>query len=326
MIAAGFVVSTLGGALLLCAAHALLIGVLGTGAIHALLLVYVSRWFDRRRGTALALLASGQYVGGALWPLLLANLIATVGWRATMVVFAAVALLAIVTLALMFLRPAPEPLSVAGHADIASSAGRIAIEPRTMLGMLCLASFLCCVPMAMPPAHLIALCGDMGIAPSRGALMLSLMLAAAFVSRQFWGWLSDRIGGLETVLAASACQAAAVACFLLTQDEPGLFAVSIGFGLAFSGIIPAYILAVRDLLPAKSAGSQVSLLYFSSIVGMFAGAYGAGLVYDSIGSYGAVFAAGVAFNVANLFIIGWLVFLQTRTQSGSSFLLWSSKR
>ena len=94
--------------------------------------------------------------------------------------------------------------------------------------------------MAMPSSHLVAFCSDLGIAPAQGAAMLSVLLGCAFVSRQFWGWAADRIGGLGTVFAGSACQALTIAAFAVTRNEAGLFAISAAYGLGFSGIIPAY--------------------------------------------------------------------------------------
>jgi MFS family permease len=186
----------------------------------------------------------------------------------------------------------------------------LGLRPNTVLALLSLASFFCCVPMAMPAGHLVAFCGDLGIPPARGAAMLSLLLGAAFVSRQFWGLVADRIGGLRTVLAASACQAAAQTGFLLTQDEIGLFTVSAAFGLGFSGIIPAYVLAVRELFPANEAGWRVPTLLFASMVGMAFGNWLAGALYDRFGSYAPAFAAGVAANLANLVVVGSLVALR----------------
>jgi MFS family permease len=160
--------------------------------------------------------------------------------------------------------------------------------------------------MAMPPAHLVALCSDLGIAPARGALMLSVLLGSAFISRQFWGWLSDTIGGLYTILAASLCQAAALIGFIVTQDETGLFAVAAAFGLGFSGIIPAYVVVLRELYPPDEAAWRIPLWFFCNIVGMALGGWLAGYIYDQVGAYAPAFMAGVAFNVGNILIIWWL--------------------
>jgi MFS family permease len=161
--------------------------------------------------------------------------------------------------------------------------------------------------MAMPQGHLVAFCSDLGIAPSLGAAMLSVLLGTAFVSRQAWGWVSDRIGGLRTVLASSACQAAALATLLFTQDETGLFVVSAFFGFGFSGLIPAYILTIRELFPASEASWRVPTLLLCSGSGMAMGGWAAGAIYDHFGFYEAAFAFGLASNLVNLLIIASLV-------------------
>jgi MFS family permease len=177
------------------------------------------------------------------------------------------------------------------------------------------ASFLCCVPMAMPQSHLVAFCSDLGVPVTRGATMLSLLLACAFIGRQFWGFVADRIGGLRTVLAGSVCQVTAMTGFLLTQDEAGLFTVAAGFGLGFSGIIPAYVLGLRELFPAAEAPWRVPTLLLCSGSGMAAGGWLAGAIYDYAGFYAAAFAAGILFNLANLAVVGALVLRQSRLRS-----------
>jgi MFS family permease len=306
MIALGFAVSTLGGATMLLVGHGVMIGILGTGAIHAPLYVYVSRWFDRHRGTALALVASGQYLGGAFWPSILLIITIEWGWERSMVIFGGVALLTIIPVAALFLHPAPadpEPTFVPTESGIA----RPAAHPFAFFPSLCLASVLCCIPMAMPMTHLPALCSDVGIPPPTGAAMLSVLLGLAFVSRQLWGWLSDRIGGLATVLAGSICQAAAMAGFLFVQSEAGLFAVSAAFGLGFSGIVPAYILSVREFFPASEANWRVPILFFCSLIGMALGSWIAGVIYDEVGSYAPAFTLALVSNAANLFLVLFLI-------------------
>jgi MFS family permease len=306
MIALGFIVSAQGSAAALIFGHGVLVGVLGTGAVHAPLYIYISRWFDRRRGAALALVASGQYLGGAFWPTLMLSVTAASGWRSAMVLFGVLAVLTIVPIALLWVKAPP---SVTRSSDLWGAAkGEISRRGRPFLyPALCFASVLCCIPMAMPPAHLPALCGDLGISPSTGAAMLSVLLGLGFVSRQVWGWLSDRIGGLATVAAASACQAGAIAGFLVADSEPALFAVAAGFGLGFSGIIPAYILAVREFFPEGDASWRVPVLFFCSLVGMAIGGWAAGAIYDQVGSYRPGFLIGLISNVANVALLLFLL-------------------
>jgi MFS family permease len=313
MAALGLAVSTTGQVWALVLGHALLIGLLGNSAHFPPLVVYISRWFDRRRGTAVALISSGQYVAGMVWPTVFERAMARFGWQATMLGYAVVVAAAILPLAL-FLQPPPQPSR--GAAAVGREMHRrgraLGLPANLVQTLLCAAGFLCCVPMAMPAGHLVAFCTDLGIPAAHGAAMLSVLLGSAFVSRLFWGWLADRIGGLGTVLAGSACQAVAIAAFTATQDEVGLFVVSAAYGLGFSGIVPAYVLAVRELFPSAEASWRVPTLLFISMSGMAFGGWFAGALYDHFGFYAPAFAAGALFNVANLGVIGFLVARQAR--------------
>lgn len=312
MVCAGLALAAGGAAWQLLLGYGLLVGLLGNGALFPPMMTYVSLWFDRRRGTALALVSSGQYVAGALWPALFERAVAALGWQRTMLGFGLLAAAVTVPLAALVLRPPPVPAPGAGPAAVGPPAGApvLRLPPNSALALLALASFLCCVPMAMPAAHLVAFCGDLGIAASRGALMLSLLLATAFVARQFWGWISDRIGGLHTLLAGSAAQTVGMAGFLLTQDEAGLFFVAAAYGLGFSGLVPAYVLTVRELFPAREAAWRVPVLLFLSLCGMAAGAWLAGFLFDRFGNYAVAWEAGIACNLANLAVLGVLALRQ----------------
>ena len=311
MTALGLAVSSSGRVSTLYLGHALLIGFLGGGALYPPLLIYISRWFDRRRGTALALISSGQYVAGVIWPQAFQQALAAVGWQKTMLGFGAVVLL-IVPLAAL-LRPPPQPAA----SDGATAAGfhgarKLRLPANRVQALLCAASFLCCVPMAMPSSHLVAFCSDLGISPAQSAAMLSVLLGCAFLSRMFWGWAADRIGGLSTVFFGSACQAVAIAAFSVTKNEAGLFAVSAAYGLGFSGIIPAYVVAIRELFPSAEASWRVPALLFTGMSGMAFGSWFAGALYDYFGFYAPAFAAGALFNLGNLAVIGFLLLRQTQ--------------
>ncbi|MBV9863078.1 MAG: MFS transporter [Alphaproteobacteria bacterium] len=309
-IALGLAVSASGSVWALYFGHAVLLGFLGNGALYPPLVIYVSRWFDRRRGTALALISSGQYVAGVVWPTVFELAISRYGWRVTMVGFAVTVAIAIPPVAALFLRPVP--VAATANPGLGGSRRRevLGLPPNVVLAILCAAGFCCCVPMSVPQGHLVAFCSDLGIPAAQGAAMLSVLQGCAFVSRQFWGWLADRIGGLRTVLAGSACQAVAIAAFLLTQDEFGLFAVAAAFGLGFSGIIPAYVVVIRELFPSSEAAWRVPAVLFVSMGGMAFGGWFAGALYDRFGFYAPAFATGVLFNLANLALIGFLVMRQ----------------
>ncbi len=308
MIALGLVISACGDVAAILIAHALFVGLLGNGAVFPPLMVYVSRWFDRRRGTALALISSGQYIAGMMWPTLFERGIALYGWRQTMVAFAVVLLAIVPALAAIFLHPPPAEMPAAGIGGGNGARPRVlGLPPNLVLALLSVAGFMCCVPMAIPQSHLVAFCTDIGIGAVQGAAMLSLLQASAFTSRVFWGWLADRIGGLQTVLLGSAAQALAITAFLWTQDETGLFTVAAAYGLGFSGIVPAYIVAVRDLFPSREASWRVPVVLFVSMGGMAFGSWFAGWLFDHWGFYAPAFATGAVFNVLNLLVLGFLV-------------------
>lgn len=313
--AGGLALSSTGHVWALYVGHGLFMGFLGNGALYAPLLIYISRWFDRRRGTALALISSGQYIAGIVWPSVFERGIERYGWQAAMLGYAVVTLALILPVTLFVLAPAPEQLASPVPVSRGTKAAQVlGLSPNVAQALLCLAGFLCCIPMAMPSSHLVAFCSDLGIAPAQGAAMLSVMLGCAFVSRQFWGWLGDRYGGLYAVAAGSACQAVAIACLVVTQNEAGLFAIAAGYGLGFSGIIPSYVLAVRNLFPSSEASWRVPTLLFTAMCGMAVGSWLAGALYDHYGFYAPAFASGVVFNLGNLVVVGLLLLRQQRGQ------------
>ena len=314
MVAAGLALSTFGPSVPLFVGHGLFIGVLGIGGINAPFYIYVSRWFDRRRGSALALISSGSFLAGAIWPSIFERLIAYAGWRHTMLAYAALELVLIIPAAAIVLGPPPE----SAHRF---ALARAAHESETALGwpinlvfaLQAAGIFTCCVPMSMPQAHLVAFCSDIGISPVHGAAMLSVLLGSAFLSRQLWGALSDHLGGLYTMLAGSACQTVGLAAFLLTQNEFGLFTVSALFGFGFSGIVPANIRATRELYPAGEAYWRIPTLLLCSGAGMATGGWVGGVLYDYFGFYAPAFAAGVAVSMVNFTILSTLAFRRSQT-------------
>jgi MFS family permease len=311
----GLILSSFGEPWQLYVGHGLFMGLLGNAGINAPLYVYVSRWFDQHRGSALALISSGSYMAGAIWPMIFEHSIELFGWQQTMFVFGLVQVVIIVPVALTVLRRAPEiPVAAAGTGG-ASSYRIFGWHPNLVFVVLSIAAFMCCITMSMPQAHLVALCSDLGISPARGAMMLSILLAGGVVCRQIWGAASDRIGGLLTVLASSSLQACAMVAFVFTQDEAGLFTVAGLFGIGFSGIIPAYVLIVRELYPAREAGWRVPGVLLSAGVGMASGGYLGGVIYDFFGYYAPAFAFGVLTNALNLVAVGILVARQRYARS-----------
>jgi MFS family permease len=317
MIALGLAISTLGPPWPLWIGHGLFIGVFGIGSVNAPMYIYVSRWFDRRRGSALALISSGTYLAGTIWPPIFERAIVTFGWRQSMLWYALAEVVVVIPVAAIYFRAPPEATHPVTSGPDTTKSRVLGWPPNAVFAMMCAAAVLCCMPMAMPQGHLVAFCSDLGISRSMGALMLSVLLGTAFLSRQIWGAISDRIGGLTTVLIGSAWQAASMTAFLLTQNEVGLFTISAAFGLGFSGIIPAYVLAARELFPPSEASWRIPTILLFTGGGMGAGSWIAGLLYDHFGYYAPAFAAGIGANLLNLLVVSILV--GRRIQQRSAF-------
>ena len=313
-LAGGFIAAGLSGSLTAFAViHGVLLGALGSSATFAPLVADTSLWFVRRRGIAVAICASGNYVAGAVWPPIVQHFIETVGWRQTYIGLGIFCAITMPLLALM-LRARP-PAAVA--APSARTAGPVpSTRPFGLsLGqaqvLLCVAGVSCCVAMSMPQVHIVAYCGDLGYGAARGAEMLSLMLACGIVSRLVSGAICDRIGGLRTLVLGSVLQGIALLLFLPFDGLVSLYVISALFGLFQGGIVPSYAIIVREHFPPAEAGARVGTVLMATLFGMALGGWMSGKVFDLTGSYSAAFVNGIGWNILNL-SIALLLLARTR--------------
>lgn len=290
-------------------AHGLL-GLLGGASTFAPLLADTSQWWNRRRGIAVAICASGNYIAGALWPPLVQHGIETIGWRPTYTIMGLVCGLGMLALSgLMRQRPplaAPAPMTAAGAAPAADRSRPFGLSPSSAQWLLCVAGVGCCVAMSMPQVHIVAYCTDLGYGAARGAEMLSLMLASGIVSRLVSGFICDRIGGIRTLLLGSALQGIALLLFLPFDGMVPLYVISALFGLFQGGIVPSYAIIVREHFALHEVGARVGAVIMATLIGMALGGWLSGWIFDMTGSYDAAFINGIAWNLLNLAIAGWL--------------------
>jgi MFS family permease len=288
-------------------AHGLLIG-LGCSTVFGPLMADISHWFVHRRGIAVALAASGNYLAGTIWPPVVQHFIAADGWRAThtgigLFIFAAMLPLVLVVRRRIPIHDAPRTAN--GGASMQTP---LPISPVALQVLLCMAGVACCVAMSMPQVHIVAYCGDLGYGPARGAEMLSMMLGFGIVSRVASGFIADRVGGVPTVLIGSVLQGTALVLYLPFDGLTSLYVISALFGLFQGGIVPSYTIIVREYFPAKEAGSRVGLVIFATVVGMAFGGWLSGAIFDLTGSYQAAFLNGIGWNLLNVSIMSWLLF------------------
>jgi MFS family permease len=291
-------------------AQGVLIGLLGTSATFSPLVADTSQWFNRRRGIALAICMSGNYTAGAVWPPVMQHFIDTVGWRQTYIGMGVFCMLAMLPLALVLRRRPPPQEAAQPVADAAAAASTdrpLGMRPGVLQALLCVAGVSCCVAMSMPQVHIVAYCGDLGFGAARGAEMLALMLGLGVVSRLVSGWISDRIGGLRTLLLGAILQGLALLLFLPFKGLVSLYVVSGLFGLFQGGIVPAYALIVREYFSPKEAGARVGTVLMATLFGMALGGWMSGAVFDLTGSYRAAFLNGIAWNLLNISIVGYLI-------------------
>jgi MFS family permease len=275
---------------------------LGTSATFAPLMAEASHWFERYRGLAVTIVASGNYVAGTVWPPLVNWGVQSIGWRTTHIaigVFCAVAM----TLLLIVLRAIIGAGGARDHANAPPPRLDLNLSTNALTVLLSIASIACCVAMAMPQVHIVAYCGDLGYGVARGAEMLSLMMGFGIVSRIASGFFADKFGGIPTLLIGSVAQCFALLFYLFFDSLTSLYLISAMFGLFQGGIVPSYAIIVREAMPAREAATRVGIVIFASVLGMSFGGWVSGVIFDATGSYAAAFANGFGWNVLNLTIV-----------------------
>ena len=286
------------------------IGFLGSASTFGPLVADCSQWFLKRRGIAVAIVASGNYIAGTIWPPFMQHAITTYGWRTTYVAIGIICIAIMLPLA-QLLKRRPHFDDSASPANRASGHKGLLPGHPLLYPALVLAGLACCVAMSMPQVHIVAYCADLGYGPARGAEMLSMMLGFGVLSRLISGFVADRIGGLATLIIGSFLQMLALFFYIPFDGLMSLYVVSALFGLAQGGIVPSYALIIRDHFPAREAGSRISLVLTATVFGMALGGWMSGEIYDLTGSYTAAFANGIAWNVLNLGIALWILYVRS---------------
>jgi len=305
-LSAGYIAAGFASGLMLFALVHVFIG-LGTSATFGPLMADTSQWFTRRRGIAVAIVSSGNYAAGAVWPPVLYHFIATEGWRATHIGVGVFCALAMLPLLLLLRRRAPSSGNEAAEALIAAAQRGPGLSANALQAVLCVAGLACCVAMAMPQVHIVAYCGDLGYGVARGAEMLSLMLGFGIFSRIASGFVADRIGGVATLLLGSTLQGVALLLYLLFDGLASLYVISALFGLFQGGIVPMYAIIVREYFSPQEAGTRLGIVLMATLLGMALGGWMSGALFDFTGSYRAAFVNGLIWNLLNVSIALWLL-------------------
>ena len=302
---AAFYAATLTSSLWIICFIQLLLG-FASAAAFGPLIADVSKWFLKRRGIAVAIAASGNYLSGAIWPLLLTGVLQTSGWQGVYLWLAALTITIMVPFSLLLSQKVNDKSIQLADAQSSNRLGALPFSARTLTWLLGLAGVGCCVAMSMPQVHIVAYCVDLGYGPTAGAEMLSLMLMGGVFSRLISGVLADRLGGVRTLLIGASLQCVGLALYLPSDGLASLYLVSLVFGLSQGGIVPSYAIIVREYLPARMAGERVGFVMMATIIGMALGGWMSGWIYDASGSYALAFWNGIAWNFLNIAIVSFI--------------------
>ena len=269
----------------------------------------ISNYFYKRKGLAVSLVASGQHLCGAIWPFVIKDFIIEGDWRNAHLFIALVCSILIPILFYFLGNKVPkmnnEQKLTTQDEDINSKVN-LSISNRQIQILLMIAGVLCCVAMSMPQVHIVPLCIDNGYGLAVGTEILSFMLFAAVASRVIFGFLSDKIGPIQTLILGSSLQAISLTMFLPFNSQLSLYIVAICFGLSQGGIVPIYAVIISKFLPSNEVAERVGWLIFATIIGMSLGGWLSGEIHDFTNSYRLAFINGIFWNIMNLCIMIYL--------------------
>jgi MFS family permease len=261
------------------------LGLVGNGTAQMAYSRAVSSWFERRRGTALALVLSGGAVGAMVLPPTAAALIRHIGWRSAFLVLGAMVLAIGLPTVARFIRERPV---VAGRGgEIAGASVREAMTS-SVFWILVVVLFCSSLAQNGAIAHISALLTDRGVSGTGGAMALSAMGGASLVGRLLTGWLLDRFFAARVSFALLAT--AALGAFLLASAQSlpmGVLAAAlIGFGMGGEADVTPYLLSRYFGLRSFSVLYGLTWTFYA-----VAGAVGPilmGKAFDVTGSYEAL--------------------------------------
>ena len=314
LISSNFLLCSLSDSLLIITSSHFFLG-LGTAVGFGPLIADITHWFVKRRGIAVAIIASGNYLSGVVWSPLIGIMLSSFTWRDIYLSIAIVLPTVAIPFAFLLLNKTTKIKSDTENDFYANNSKLLKISGGRLQFLLGMAGIGCCIAMAMPQVHIVAYCVGLGFGATIGASMLSVMLASGIISRIMFGLCADRIGSLNTLILSSALQMISLIFFIPFDGMISLFVVSAIFGLSQGGIVPSYALVVRHFLPAREAGQRIGIVLMLTIFGMAIGGWMSGFIFDQTGSYKMAFLNGILWNVFNLGILGWLFFNVKSTPS-----------
>ncbi len=303
------------------------VGLAATGPVVAN--AVVSRWFSRRRGTAVALLGSASMTGMSLLVPVLAWMIVTLGWRATYGVIGVVVLVLMLPLALFVVRDTPESMGLGPDGDALPSGATTVAPARTPAStalrtvafwQLAGSFFTCGFSMSLISSHGVPMLTDHGYTPIFASWIIGVLGASSIVFTLGLGALADRYGARPVLGTIYAGRAAVFACLFLIRDTPfAILAVAAIGGITIAGSMSMTSMLVAGIYGRYSVGSILGVIFLVHQTGAALGSSLAGALFESTGGYGAMYALACAF----LLIAGMV---SLRVDNGTRVVRWVPRR
>jgi MFS family permease len=299
-----------------------LMGGLGTAAFFAPLIANVGSWFDQHKGLAIGIITAGQALGQGIVPFVAGYLIASSGWREAYTTLGIVSLVLLIPLASLVRTPPDRTEAPTATSQEGPSASHVAdrIAPHIVVSWLSATAIFCCICMATPAIHVVALAQDMGIDAKSAASVLSLLYVAGVFGRITFGKVADHIGGIRAYLLASASQTVLVFWFAQMPSLVGFYVLAVLFGLANSGVMTCLMVCVRERIPLHRRGVAVGMVTLFAWIGMGLGGFQGGFFFDLTRNYTASYANAAVSGVVNLMIFGSFAYYINRQRMAAAKL------
>ena len=288
------------------------LGGVGMSSFYLLSATTVARWFDERRGLALALVLVGFNLGYILGGPLAAWLIAEVGWRAAYALLGGGCGMFTMLAALYVRLPRPPeaaalrlPSVPTGAADVPHPGGVTLRDALADPRQWCLnVAWLLLGGLAfMVTVHIVPFARDQGVSLAGASLALTAYGIGSVVGRIAAGALSDRIGTVTTMRIAYVVQALALLTLLWLPSREALFGSLASFGAGFAAADTMIAKVIPDVFGGRAIGAIMGVLTLGWRSGAALGPAAAGFLYDLSGSYAVPFGAA-----PGVVLVSWALF------------------
>jgi MFS family permease len=260
----------------------------------------ISRWFIRRRATALSVLGAASMAGMSLLVPVVMWLILTVGWRAAYVVLGTASAVVLLPLALLVVRDSPESMGLTPDGVARTGTGSDTAVERTPLGdalrsvpfwQLAGGLFTCGFSMSLLSAHAVPMLTDHGYHAMLASGAMGVLGASSFVGAMVLGAIADRAGRRPVLAWLYATRALLFAALFLAHDSPAaLLVIAALGGASMSGSLAMTSALTADIFGRFSVGSIFGTIFVVHQAGAALGSWMGGLLFEVTGGYGAAFA------------------------------------